>query len=450
MFKRKIYNDLLEWKNRSNGETALLIEGARRIGKTTIVEEFGKNEYEEYVIIDFSIVNEEIEPIFNKIFSKLINIDDFYSELFLYLGKPVLPRGSLIIFDEIQFYVKARQAIKHLVKDGRYHFIETGSLISIKENVEGILIPSEEESIEMFPMDYEEFLWAIDKKFEADIIKDSYNNRKKVSDNSHQVLMSTYRLYMAVGGMPQAVKSYIDTKDFYEVDRAKKEILKIYEADLKKIDKKYGTICSLVWKNLPSMLSRHSSKFVVSKLNVRSDSILLQNTIDKLIESKIVIVNYKCYEPQIGFSLSKDMKSFKIYYNDIGLFTSIVYSKNTMDKENIYKRIIFNKLSANFGVLYENACAQTLYTLGYEAYFYIWNELVEEKKVNYEIDFLIYKNGHIIPFEVKSNKPISYKSIDRLKTKYGKIIGEKYIVEPKPLKYGDNITFLPSYMLFCI
>ena len=441
MFKRKIYNSLLEWKNTSKGKSALLIEGARRIGKSTIAEFFGTNEFPAYKLIDFSIYGES----FKDIFANLSNIDDFFSELFLKLGISKLPEGSLIIFDEVQFFPIARQAIKHLVKDGRYYYLETGSLVSIKENTENILIPSEEESIAMYPMDYEEFLWAVGLEYEASELRKSYENRKPMSLSAHQTLIKHFRTYLAVGGMPQAVDTYINTKDFYQVDKSKKNIIKLYEEDLRKIDNKYGTICYNVWSRMPSMLSTQSSRFVVSSLDTRSDSILFTNTLDKLIESKMVLPIYKCNDPTGGFKLTKNNEYFKLYFLDVGIFTSIIYPNNIVDSQDVYQRLILDKLSTNLGMLFENAVAQCLYSSGFDPYYYFWYE----DKTKYEIDFLVFNKGKVIPFEVKSNKTSSKKSIEEFKNKYSKVIGERYFIKSKPLKYEDNTTILPFYMLFC-
>ena len=441
MFKRKIYNSLLEWKKSSNGSTALLIEGARRVGKSTIAESFGMNEFPAYKLIDFSIYGDE----FKDIFAKLSNIEEFFSELFLKLGISKLQKGSLIIFDEVQFFPTARQAIKHLVKDGRYYYIETGSLVSIKENTKDILIPSEEESISMYPMDYEEFLWANDLEYEAIELRNSYVNRKSMSLSAHQSLIKHFRMYLAVGGMPQAVDTYIKTKDFYKVDKSKKNIIKLYKEDLRKIDNKYGTICYNVWTRMPEMLSTHSSRFIVSGLDTRSDSILFTNTMDKLIESKMILPVYKCNEPTGGFKLTKNDDYFKLYFSDVGLFTSIIYPNNIVDSKDVYQRLILDKLSTNLGMLFENAVAQGLYSLGFEPYYYFWYE----EKTKYEIDFLVFNRGKVIPFEVKSNKTSSKKSIELFKNKYSKVVGEKHFIKSKPLKYEDNTTILPFYMLFC-
>ena len=315
MLDRKIYSKLLQWKNESNGGSALLIEGARRVGKTTVAEELGKNEYPAFQTIDFSKVSES----FKSIFDDLLNIEDFFSKLFLALKINHMPKGSLFIFDEVQFCPKARQAIKTLVKDGRYHYIETGSLVSIKENTSNILIPSEEEPIQMFPMDYEEFLWALGNKYEADMLKRYLTNRTPIESKMHQLFMRNFRLYLALGGMPKVVSTYLSTHDFYAAEKDKKNIINLYEQDLKKIDNLYGTICYRVWKQIPIMLSNHSTRFIVSSVDERADSILFQNTLDKLEESKMVIPVYKCNDPSGGYALTKD-ETMETIMNEIDFY----------------------------------------------------------------------------------------------------------------------------------
>lgn len=446
MFKRKIYQDLLKWKKESNGKSALLIEGARRIGKTTVAEELGKNEYPAYFTIDFSIVSEEFKENFNN----LLNVDDFFSKLFLDLGIKHLPTGSLFIFDEIQFCPKARQAIKRLVADGRYHYIETGSLVSIKENTSDILIPSEEETIQMYPMDYEEFLWAMGLEHEAVMLKEYFSKRKCFEQKYHQSFLNTFRLYLALGGMPKVISEYLVRRDFYDAEKEKRKIISLYEDDLRKIDNKYGTICYIVWKQIPNMLSNHSTRFIVSSVNQRADSVLFKNTLNKLEESKMVIPVFKCNDPSGGFALTKDDSAFKLYFCDIGLFVSMIYANNKNSIRDIYQQIILDKLSLNLGMLFENYTAQALLSNGFDLYYYFWNDEENGITKNYEIDFLINLNGKTTPLEIKSKRVSSSSSLDKFKIKFGKNIGEKYIVKPKPLSYGDNLTNLPSYMLFAL
>ena len=446
MFKRKIYQELLKWKKESNGKSALLIEGARRIGKTTVAEELGKNEYPAFFTIDFSIASDD----FKKNFDSLLNLDDFFSKVFLDLRIPHLPLGSLLIFDEIQFCPKARQAIKRLVADGRYHYIETGSLVSIKENTSDILIPSEEETIQMYPMDYEEFLWAIGAEHEANMLKDCFNSRKQFDQKYHQSFMRNFRLYLALGGMPKVVSAYLINHDFYDAEKEKKKIINLYEEDLRKIDNKYGTICYMVWKQIPNMLSNHSTRFIVSSVDQRADSILFKNTLNKLEESKMVIPVFRCSDPSGGFALTKDETMFKLYFSDIGLYVSLIYGNNKNDTRDIYQKIVLDKLSLNLGMLFENYAAQALLSNDFKPYYYSWNNEDNGTIKNYEIDFLINLSGKTIPLEIKSKKVSSLSSLNEFKRKFGKNVGEKYIIKPKPLSYGDNLTNLPSYMLFAL
>lgn len=446
MLKRKIYQELLKWKNESKGTSALLIEGARRVGKTKIAEYFGENEFPSYKTIDFSKESEDVINAFND----LSKIDRFFENLFLALGMNVLPHGSLLIFDEIQFCPKARQAIKALVADGRYYYLETGSLVSIKENTQDILIPSEEESIQMYPMDYEEFLWACGLEFEAQAIRNHFAERKAFDSNIHQLLMKNFRTYLAVGGMPKVVDTYLSTHDFYAVDKEKRKIIKLYEEDLRKIDNRFGTLCYLVWRQMPAMLSKHSSRFIVSSTNARADSVLFANTMEKLIESKVVLATYKCTDPSGGYALTKDIGSFKLYFNDVGLFTTIIYSNATDDTRDIYQRLVFDKLKTNLGMLFENASAQMLVANSFEPYYYSWEQETNGVKKKYEIDFIVYKGGKTIPFEVKSRNVSSKESLDEFRKKFTKKIGEKYIVHIKQLSFGDNLTYLPYYMLFAV
>ena len=446
MFKRKIYSELIKWKKESNGGTALLIEGARRVGKTSIAEEFGKNEFAAFRTIDFAVASDDVRNAFND----LSKIDKFFERLFLALGTKPLPRGSLIIFDEVQFCPKARQAIKPLVKDGRYFYLETGSLVSIKENTAGILIPSEEDAIQMYPMDYEEFLWACGLEYEAESIKAHFERKEAFEDDAHRSLMANFRTYLAVGGMPKVVATYLNTHDFYSVDKEKRAIIRLYEEDLIKIDQKHKTICSLVWKQIPLMLSKHSTRFLVSSTNQRADSVLFANTMEKLIESKMVLAVYRCTDPAAGFALTKDLGAFKLYFNDVGIFTSIVFANTRADSVNIYQRLILDRLSANLGMLFENACAQMLTANSFEPFYYSWSQEVEGKTKNYEIDFIIYKNGKVIPFEVKSRNVSNKESLARFRENHRKRIGEKYILSIKRLAYGDNLTYLPYYMTFAL
>lgn len=302
----------------------------------------------------------------------------------------------------------------------------------------------------MYPMDYEEFLWACGLEYESQSIINHFKEKTTFDKNIHQSLMKNFRTYLAVGGMPKVVDTYLTTHDFYAVDKEKKKIIKLYEEDLRKIDNKFGTICYLVWKQIPTMLSKHSTRFIVSSTNERADSVLFTNTMEKLIESKMVLVVFKCNDPTGGYALTKDTGSFKIYFNDVGLFTTIIYPNTINDTQDIYQRLIFDKLKVNLGMLFENVSAQILVANSFEPYYYSWEQEKNGIKKKYEIDFIIYEHGKTIPFEVKSRNVSSIESLDEFRIKFVKKIGEKYIVHIKQLSFGDNLTYLPYYMLFAI
>ena len=448
MFDRKIYKKLIEWKESSKGKTALLIEGARRVGKTTIATYFGEKNFPETVVFDFSKENKKTISMFDSIPSKE-KMDKFFSDLFMSIDKKIAMHGSLIIFDEIQFCPKARQAIKHLVADGRYYYIETGSLISIKENVANILIPSEEESIEMLPMDFEEFLIAINEDYGLNYIKDLFNDFNIEDERKfHHKFMNQFKLYLAVGGMPQAVAEYVNSKDLFAVHKVKMSILKLYKNDLTKIDEKYNTLCERMWELIPSMLSKPKSKFIVSNMKIKKNSVLLQRTIEKIKESKIVNYIPLCYQPKLGMKLTESGNDFKLFFNDTGLFTALIFEEEKSMKESIYKKLVFSKLDANFGMLYENVIAQILVSNGYKPYFYEWNEMVDKKKKYYEIDFLVTKNMNLLPIEVKKAKNFETTSLDRFIYKYK--AKESIILSPKSMKKEDKKVFLPLYMAYLL
>lgn len=446
LFKRKIYDKLLEWKNLSEGSSALLIDGAKQVGKTSIALEFAKNEFSSYVYIDFSKLNKNVVTSFNFI----SHIDLFFQYLFLALGIESLPKGSLIIFDEIQYCPRARQAIKPLVEDGRYYYLELGSLISIKENIMDILIPSGEEHINMYPMDYEEFLWACDLDFEAQTIREHYDKNDLLNDGIHNCLMEHFRIYLAVGGMPSAVETYIKTKDLLKVDKEKRKILKMYEEHLKDIDNRYETICYKIYKQIPKMLSHSSKRFIISSLKIRPDSVLLSNTMDKLIESRLVIPVHKCTDLFNEFKLIKDRGAFKLYFNDVGLLTCILYDDEKVYGQKIYEKIIFDDFISNLKMLYENFVAQSLLAQDYEPFYFSWVDDNKGYKRFYEIDFVAIINGKTSPIEVKSSNNESIKTVDVFKTKYKKHVGTKYVIYPNEYESKDDTVYIPFYALFVL
>lgn len=448
MFKRKVYDQLLEWKQISGGKTAILVEGARRIGKSTVVEEFAKNEYEDYILIDFSISNNDIIDNFDNI----NDLDTFFRNLFLYAEKNLTPRKSLIIFDEVQFFPRARQAIKHLVKDGRYDYIETGSLISIYKNVKDILIPSEEESIKMYPMDFEEFLWANNNFVYADAIRESFEKKQPLGDSINNTIMKTFRTYMAVGGMPQAVEAYVNGLDYLSIDKIKQSILKLYFNDLNKFDEEENGKARSVLKSLPSALSNHNSVFKLSNINKKARTRDYKSTFDFLDESMIVNMCYNITSPEVTMELYSDKNKFKIFMGDTGLLVSLILNVEKENANTLYKALILDNLSINRGSIFENMVAQMLKANNHQLYFhefkYTPKGTTTEKK--YEMDFLLVKGRRIAPIEVKSSNFRSHKSFDYFKDKYKLKLPEKYIIYTKDFKYEDNIYYIPIYMTMCL
>lgn len=442
MYKRKIYDKLLEWKNESNGSTALLVEGARRIGKSTVVEQFAKNEYESYILIDFAFAPQSVK----ELFEDMSDLDYFFLQLQLQYHVDLAERKSLIIFDEVQFCPLARQAIKILVKDRRYDYIETGSLISIKKNVGNILIPSEERKINMYPMDYEEFRWALGDNSTISLLKKAYESKKPLGDAVNRKLMRDYRLYMLVGGMPQAVNEYITTNNFRKVDLVKRDILKLYDDDFRKIDPS-GRISAL-FDAIPAQLNTNASRYQVSGVlqNERADNIL--ELLSEMANSKTVLVSYQANDPNSGLSANKNLRLFKLFVCDTGLFTTLMFKDKDFTENEIYEKLLNDKLSANLGYLYENAVAQALATNGNELFYHSWKN--ETSRHNYEVDFLVTRKNKICPIEVKSSGYKAHASLDEFCKKYSSRILDKYIVYTKDLLRDGEIVYLPMYMNFLL
>ncbi|MBQ4527685.1 MAG: ATP-binding protein [Clostridia bacterium] len=438
MFKRKIYDKLIEWKKESNGYTALLVEGARRVGKSTVVEEFGKKEYESYILIDFAFAPQSIKDLF----LDMSDLNYFFLQLQLQYHVDLIERKSLIIFDEVQFCPHARQAIKVLVKDHRYDYIETGSLISIKKNVQNILIPSEERKINMFPMDYEEFRWALGDNTTIPLLKKTYDAKIPLGDAMSRKMMRDFRLYMLVGGMPQAVNEYITTNNFRKVDLVKRDILKLYDDDFRKIDPT-GRI-AMLFNAIPAQLNKNASRYQVSSVleNERADSIL--ELLAEMVNSGTVLISYRANDPNSGLSANKDLRLFKLFIGDTGLFTTLMFKDKDFTENEIYDKLLNNKLSANLGYLYENAVAQTLVANGNELFYHSWQN--ETSKHNYEVDFLITRKNKICPIEVKSSGYKAHTSLDEFCKKFSDRISEKYIVYTKDFSKDKNIMYIPMYM----
>ena len=445
--KRKAYDKLLEWKNKSNGSTAILVEGARRIGKSTTVKKFAEENYKSHILIDFSNVSNMLINNFNE---NLIDLDKFFQLLSLEYQTKLYKRKSAIIFDEVQLFPKARQAIKHLVADGRYDFIETGSLISLKENVENILIPSEEEKLKMFPLDFEEFLWATDNEMLSEYIKECYKNKTTLVDTFHKKALYAFNEYILVGGMPQSVVAYIsNNKDFFKADEQKKAILNLYKNDIKKSAAKYESKVSVLFDNIPGFLSKHEKKISLNKIDENGTYSKYDEALFWLNDSMICNLCYKCTDPSVGLSLNRDNSSVKCYMGDTGLLVSMILKNNDKEAMELYKKIMKNKVSFNSGMLYENIIAQTFSSKGIDLYFY--TRYNKKRKINdIEIDFLVIKNGKVIPIEVKSSKNYTTSSYDKFKAIYKKAVGESYIIHPKALNIEGNNYKIPAYMAYCL
>lgn len=442
IFKRKIYEKMLDWKKWSNGSYALLIEGARRIGKSTIVEEFARNEYEDYLLIDFSNVSEDLLHVFDFTY----DLNQFFLRLKAMTGKSLPEKKSVIIFDEVQFCPKARQAIKHLVKDGRYDYIETGSLISIKKNVESILIPSEEHKLHMYPMDFEEFLWAVGKKPSFDMIRHMYEHLEPAGDALHRILMREFRLYMLVGGMPQAVNAYLNSYDFATVDRVKREILGIYSDDFRKIDS--SGRATTIFNAIPSELSRNTIGYKVGRVIDGARPSRMEEIFNDINESRTVNFAYHANDPGVGFALHADYDNFKMYLADTGLFITQTFMDRDFTDNEIYRKLLSDKLSADLGYVYENVVAQLLRSAGHSLFYYTWKEQpeIDVKPRTYEIDFLINRKDKICPIEVKSSGYKSHKSLDEFAKKFSSRFSNRYLVYTKDLRKEQDIICLPVYM----
>lgn len=449
IFKRKIYSKLLEWKNLSAGNSAVLLEGARRIGKSTIVEEFAKKEYDDYIILDFAKENKDIR---NNFIENIGDLDTFFRNLFLLKGRRLKGKKCVLIFDEVQLFPLARQAIKYLVADGRYEYIETGSLISIRKNVQDILIPSEEYRIKMYPMDFEEYLWALEDEITYETIKNSFEKKFPLGDAAHRKIMNVFRTYMAVGGMPQAVDAYINGKTFAQIDFIKRNILKLYEEDLAKYDTDNREKASVIYKTIPEQLKNRNSHFKFSLIDKNARFKSYVDAVNFISESMIGNECINVTKPEIALELFSDRSNFKLYMGDTGLLVTQIMKSRDKTDEDLYKSLIINNLGINQGMILENIVAQMLRASGHELYFheYLYKPEKNEKEKKYEIDFIIVKNKKICPIEVKSSNYKSHKSFDYLLQKYQLKAGARYVIYTKDLKYEDGIMYIPVYMTMFI
>ncbi len=435
-FKRKAYGELLNWKNEYADRYAVMLEGARRVGKSTIAEQFARDHYKSYILIDFSNTSNEIKECFDDIH----DLDFFFLRLQTLTDVDLSPGESVIIFDEVQLFPKARQAIKHLVKYGKYHYIETGSLISIKKNVKDILIPSEEMKIEVYPMDYEEFCDASGKNYE--MLRKLYRQGKPVGQAVNRKLMRDLRIYMAVGGMPQAVEAYVEGNNFSVIDRIKRQIIDLYEEDFKKIDPS-GRL-SAMYHSIPAQLSKDTKRYRISLATGKRRTMQDENLIYDLIDSKTVLPCYNSTDPRASLSLAKDLDSYKLYVADTGLFITLMFIDRPEIQNEIYAKLLSDKLPANLGYLYENLVAQVLTAGGRELYYHTW-----EKKGSthyYEIDFLLSRGAKVLAVEVKSAGTGKHESLTEFRKKYSKNLDRCVILSQKDLAKEREIVYLPVYM----
>lgn len=436
IFKRKIYSQILQWKEENDGSSALLVEGARRVGKSTIVEEFARQEYESYILIDFNKASKAIKSLFDD----LMDLDYIFMVLQQTYKKTLVPRESVIIFDEVQKCPTARQAIKYLVQDGRYDYIETGSLISIKKNTEGITIPSEEDSIQMYPMDYEEFRWALSDETTVPMLRKFWEMKKPLGP-AHRNTQRDLRLYMLVGGMPQAVNTYLDTNNLKKVDAAKRKIIKLYADDFRKIDPA-GRITRL-FLSIPAQLSNNESRYQPTTVLGNVDSEKMTELLSNLEDSKTVSFAYHSNDPNVGMELTKDDTRFKLFVADTGLFVTMAFWDKNYTENVIYEKLLSDKLSANLGYVHENLIAQMLTATGNKLFYYTWPK---DEKHNYEIDFLLSRGAKIDPIEVKSSGYKTHASLDDFCSKFSSRIGNRYLVYTKDLNKDGQTVLVPVYM----
>jgi len=440
--KRKLYKELLNWKNYSNGSTAMLIKGARRVGKSYICEQFGKNEYKSVINIDFSNAPNEIKDYF---YNETNNFDTFFNKLSAFYRTRLYKRESLFIFDEVQRFPRARELIKHLVADGRYDYIETGSLISIKQNVKDILLPSEEEEIEMHPMDFEEFLWAMDDETTIAFLRMCFEKMVPLGQALHRKVMNDFRQYMLVGGMPQSVLAYIGEKDYAASDKAKRKILSLYRNDITKFATGYESKVTAIFDSIPGQLSKKEKKYKLSSLGKNARLREYEDAFMWLSDGMIVNPCFNATEPNVGLALSFDHATHKLYMADTGLLVTHAFSDNSYSGNELYRAILLDKLHINEGMLTENIAAQTLRSNGHRLFFYSRSNTNNRKNMM-EIDFLIKIDKKINPIEVKSSVYRAHSSLDKFRRKFSKSLGDAYVLYTKDVMIKDGVIHLPLYM----
>ena len=438
IFKRKIYNELLQWKRTDEGRTAVLIQGARRVGKSTIAKEFAENEYETHILVDFAACSAEIRELFNDV----SDLNRIFMRLQLEYSVELKERKSVIIFDEVQLAPKARQAIKYLVKDGRYDYMETGSLISIRKNVRDILIPSEEVKLRMFPMDYEEFRWALGDTATIRLLQGCFHGRTSMGDATNRKLMRDFRLYMLVGGMPQAVAAYLETNNLEKVDSVKRSIITLYEDDFNKIDPTGNA--SKMFRQIPAQLTNNANRYLAWSATEGTRNSVLAEIISEIKESMVVNMAYHANDPSAGMALHQDPSKYKMFTGDTGLFVTLAFWDRKFTDNTIYHKLLSDKLSTDLGYVYENVVAQMLKAAGHELYYYTFP--TESGKHNYEVDFLIADGDKVSPIEVKSSGYKAHTSLDAFCMKFSSRIRNKYLVYTKDLRKDGDVLYLPVYM----
>jgi len=439
VFARKIYREILEWKENRSDKYALLVKGARRVGKSTIVEEFAKKEFKSYIMIDFAHVSKDIKDLFEDTY----DLDFFFLQLQQLSGTKLYEKESVIIFDEVQLLPKARQAIKYLVADGRYKYIETGSLLSIKKNTKDILIPSEEHKISMYPMDFEEFLWAIGDEVSIETIKILLEKKRPAGNAIHRNLMRIFRLYMLIGGMPQAVETYLEKNNLQAVDEIKREIVDLYEEDFTKIDA--SGLAGDIYDAIPANLSSNASRYILSNAREGTRSERVRELLPDILSSYTVNIAYHANNPAVGMALEKDVGKYKLFTSDVGLFVTLAFRDKNYVENIIYNKLLSDKLEANLGYVYENVVAQMLVAKGNNLFYYTMGN--NSSNHLYEIDFLISAGNKICPIEVKSGNYRCHKSLDQFCEKFRSRIGNKYLVHTKDYKWENGINYIPVYML---
>lgn len=442
IFRRKLYEKMLQWKQERDGQTALLIKGARRVGKSTLAEEFAKREYESYLMIDFTEAAQEVKDLFEDI----SNLDDLLLQLQYYYNVRLTPRKSVIIFDEVQDCPKARQAIRKLVKDHRFDYIETGSLISIRKNTKKIRIPSEETRLTLCPMDYEEFRWALGDEVSIGMLREAYEAKRSMGDAVTKKVLRDFRLYMLVGGMPQAVNEYLETNNLSAVDAVKREIIELYADDFRKIDPT-GKATRMFYA-VPGQLNKNASRYQISSVIEQGKQDRVEEILQDMEDSQVVVFSHHADDPNVGLALNEDRGRYKMFLNDTGLFVTLAFWDKDVTENVIYQKLLSDKLSANLGYVYENVVAQMLTAAGSKLFYYTWP--TESGKHNYEVDFLLSRGSKIWPLEVKSSGYKTHASLDAFCEKFSQRVGERFLIYTKDLRRDGTTTLLPVVMTMMI